>query len=155
MVRKRVLERLTSIMKCMSEFFACAPQAPLFWTKDKESTLKFSLEIRESNDVTVAYCMGRIVYRDEAAAFASRVSDLLGHTQQLVLDFSQVETVDGAGLGELATLSLRAQANGCALRIAAPSKSVRELLEVTNLAVALEIHSTVDNAVLSARGQVA
>ena len=117
--------------------------------------MKFSLEIRESNEVTVAYCMGRIVYRDEAAAFAAKVSDLIDHTQQLVLDFSQVETVDGAGLGELATLLSRAQANGCAMRLAAPNKSVRELLEVTNLAVALEIYSTVENAVLSARAQVA
>jgi anti-anti-sigma factor len=141
----------------MSELSQSAPQIPgqLFWTKDKESKLKFSLQVRASDEVTVVYCKGRIVYREEAAAFSAKIGELLDQARPLVLDLSQVEAFDGAGLGELATLQMRAQASGCAMRIAAPSKSVRELLELTNLAVAFEIHSTVDEAILSARGQVA
>jgi anti-anti-sigma factor len=144
-------------MKCTSEFSQCAPQVAvqLFWTNDKESKLKFSLQIRATDEVIVAYCKGRIVYRDEALAFAAKVGELLDQTRHLVLDLSGVKTIDGAGLGELATLQARAQASGCAMKIAAPSESVRELLEITKLAVAFEIYSTVDEAVLSARGQVA
>jgi anti-anti-sigma factor len=169
MVPKTPFSRLISIMKCMSEVSTCAPGLPtqLFWqplldekpqkadTNHKEPMLKLSLGICVSDDVTVIYCKGRIVYRDEAAAFSAAVARLLDFPRQLVLDFSEVEAIDGTGLGELATLLMKAKAAGGSVRIAALSRPVRELLEVTNLVSAFEIHSSVDDAILSARGQVA
>ena len=117
----------------------------------KEPELKLSLEVRKhSEEVAVVVCKGRIVYRDEVTAFSRAIADLLVHARQLVLELSKVETIDGAGLGELLSLLSAAQASGCALKLAAPSKAVRELLELTKVATSFEIHATVNDALLHA-----
>ncbi len=48
---------------------------------------KLSLEIRVSDDVTVVYCRGRIVY-DEAATLSEKLAELLPHSRQIVLELS-------------------------------------------------------------------
>lgn len=121
----------------------------------KESKLKLNLEIHCSADVTVVHCQGRIVYRDEAVALSSQIAALLPDTRQLVLELSDVEMIDSAGLGELALLLTWSRATGCSIKLAAPSRRVRQLLELTNLASVFEIHPTLEEAVLAFRGQPA
>jgi anti-sigma B factor antagonist len=120
----------------------------------KESKVKLMIEIRAHEEVTVVRCKGRLVYREEAAALCEQVTDLLRANAQVVLDLSQVETIDGAGLGQLVILHMRAQANGGTLKLAAPSKRVLDLLALTNLASVFEVHPTLEEAVLSFRGQM-
>ena len=117
--------------------------------------MKLSLEIRATEDITVVHCRGRIVYRDEAAALSDKVAGLLPRTRRLVLELSAVEMIDGAGLGELAVILMWAQAGGCSVKLAAPSDRIRKLLVLTNLTSVLEIYPTLDDAILSFRGQVA
>ena len=121
---------------------------------DEESKVKLKLKIREIEDVTVIHCQGRIAYRDEALALSEKVSELLPDTRQLVLELSGVEMIDSAGLGELVLALMAAQAQNCTLKLAAPRKSVRDLLQLTNLTSVFEIHATVDDAVLASRGQM-
>ena len=105
--------------------------------------------------IVVVYCKGRMVYLHEASELSNRVSDWLQRTRQLVLELSGVESVAGAGLGQLAVIVMWAQACRCNIRIAAPRQNVRELLELTNLTSVLKIHSTLDEAVASCRARVA
>jgi anti-sigma B factor antagonist len=119
------------------------------WNKEPE--LNLSLEVRMSEDVAVVACKGRIVYCNEVAALSYAVDELLPRARQLVLELSQVETMDGAGLGELLALLARAQARGCTMALAAPSKGVRELLDLTRVASAFEIHATVNDALRAAQ----
>jgi anti-sigma B factor antagonist len=135
--------------------YALFPEMQLFWRLDKESKLKLSLETSINEDVVVVSCKGRVVYRDEAAALSRKVMELLPRARLLVLELSQVEMVDGAGLGELVALFRRAEASGCIIKLAGPSSRVREMLELTRLASIFDIHPTLDAAILSARGQVA
>ena len=116
--------------------------------------LKLSVEIRVSDDVTVVHCRGRIVY-DEAATLSEKLADLLPHSRQVVLDLSGVKMMDGAGLGELVLLLMWAQANQGTIMLAAPNRSVHELLELTRLASVFEIHPRVEDAILAFRGQLA
>jgi anti-anti-sigma factor len=57
--------------------------------------------------------------------------------------------IDSAGLGELVVLYVWAQAKGNSIKLAAPGKRIRELLELTNLASVFPIHSTLDEALFS------
>jgi anti-sigma B factor antagonist len=134
---------------------ALCPHLHLLWRLNKESQLKLSLEIYANDDVIVVGCKGRVVYGNEAAALSSRVGEFLPRARMLVLELSQVEIIDGAGLGELLVLLNLARANRCAMKLAAPSQRVRGLLELTNLHTVFEIHSTLDDAMVSSRGQVA
>lgn len=116
--------------------------------------MKLKLKIRENEDVTIIHCQGRIVYRDEALALSEKVTELLHHTRQLVLELSEVEMIDSAGLGELVVALMWGRANNCSIKLAAPRKSILELLRLTNLASVFEIHHTLDDAMFASRGQM-
>jgi anti-sigma B factor antagonist len=141
----------------MSEIVPCAtwPQVWPFRKQDKESRLKLTFKIRANDDVTVVYCEGRIAYRDEAAALSDRVADLLPHARQLVLELSAVEMIDSAGLGELVALHKWARACGSSIKLAAPTRRILDLLQLTNLVSIFEVHPTLEDAMLSFRGQTA
>jgi len=138
-------------MKYMTETstLASKTKAQLCWKLNKESRLKSTVEISVNEGVLVVRCRGRVVYRDEAAALFGEVIRLLPQSQQFVLDMSEVEMMDAAGLGELVILLERARAGGSAMKIASPSKLVRELLELTNLSSVFEIYPSVEDAVQS------
>ena len=63
--------------------------------------MKLDLETRAIDDVMVLYCKGRFTYRDEATAFSQKISELLPHARQIVVELSGLEIIDSAGLGEL------------------------------------------------------
>ena len=119
------------------------------FTPQKELKLKLSLETRNLGDVIVVHCHGRIVYRDEAAALARVVGEVLQEARKVVLDLSGVTSMDSAGIGELAFLQSWAQSRSITLKCAGPNSLVRTLLEMTNLASVLQIHPSVDSALVS------
>jgi anti-sigma B factor antagonist len=133
----------------------CEMQMQSFPQHDEESNVKLKMDVCEIEDVTVIRCQGRIAYRDEALALSEKVTELLPNTHQLVLELSGVEMIDSAGLGELVVALMWAQANNCSIKLAAPRKTIGELLQLTNLSSVFEIYSTVDDAVLASRGQLA
>lgn len=112
-------------------------------------TPKLSLQVCARNGVTVVYCRGRIVYREEAIALSEKIAEVLPGTHNLILDLGGVESIDSAGLGELVVVLMWVQASGCSMKLAAPSSHIRELLQLTNLASIFEIHSTLEGALLS------
>ena len=117
----------------------------------KETKLKLSLETRNRGDVIVVHCQGRIVYRDEAAALSRLVGEVLQHAGKLVLDLSGVNSMDSAGIGELALLQTWAQEKNATLKCAGANSLVRTLLDLTNLDSVLEVHPTLDSALESFR----
>jgi anti-sigma B factor antagonist len=115
----------------------------------KELKLKLSLETRNLGDVVVVYCQGRIVYRDEAAALSRVVGEMLEQGRKVVLDLSGVNSMDSAGIGELALLQSWAQGRNVSLKCAAPNRLVSTLLALTNMDSVLEVHPSVDVALAS------
>ena len=111
--------------------------------------MKLSLETRNRGDVIVVHCQGRIVYRDEAAALSRLVGELLQHSSKLILDMSGVNSMDSAGIGELALLQTWAQEKNASLKIAGANNLVRTLLDLTNLDSVMEVHSSLDSALSS------
>ena len=117
----------------------------------KESKLKLSLETRNSGDVFVVHCHGRIVYRDEAAALSLLVSQVLQESSKLVLDLSGVTRMDSAGIGELALLQTLAQEKNASLKCAGANSLIRTLLDLTNLDSVLDVHPTLESALAAFR----
>jgi len=113
--------------------------------------LKLSLETRNSGDVIIVHCQGRIVYRDEAAALSRLVGEVLQHARKVVLDLSGVNSMDSAGIGELALAQTWAQERNASLKCAGANTLVRTLLDLTNLDTVLEVHPTLDAALESYR----
>jgi len=124
-------------------------------SQDKEPKLRLSLEPRVAEDVTVICCKGRIVYGIEAAALSGEIAELVPQTRRVVIDLSDVEMIDAAGLGALISVALTAQASHCSVKLAAPGHLIRQLLELTKLTSVFEVHPTLDAATFASRGQAA
>jgi anti-sigma B factor antagonist len=117
--------------------------------------LKLDLETRAFDNVTVLYCRGRFTYRDEATAFSQKIAELLPNTRRVVVELSGVDVIDSAGLGELVVVHMWIRASGCSLKLAGANPRVQQLLELTNLMSVFDVHPTLDDALLSFRGNIA
>ena len=109
--------------------------------------MHLSLETRESGEVIVIHCEGRIVYRDEVAALSRVVDKALEQTRAVVLDLAGVHGLDSAGLGELVLAHMAAESEGKTVKLAGASPRVQKLLELTNLSSLLGIYPSVDDAI--------
>ena len=119
----------------------------------KRWKLKLSLETRNRGNVIIVHCQGRIVYRDEAAAFSRLVGQALQQAATVVVDLSGVSSVDSAGMGEFALLQTSAQRDSVNLKFAGLTPFVSSLLELTNLDSVLELHPSTDAALATFREQ--
>ncbi|MBV9626203.1 MAG: STAS domain-containing protein [Acidobacteria bacterium] len=117
--------------------------------------MKLSVKVGESAGAAILYLRGRICFREEAALFSRTAVECLHSGKHLILELSNVESLDSAGLGELVLLHMQACAAGCEVRMVAPSKRVQELLELTNVASLFSVCPTLDAALTSVAGEVA
>lgn len=154
MVPKPIDLRLSTSMQNMDmnwQTWKQPPANPAGLEPYKESTLKLSLETRNRGDVIIVHCQGRIVYRDEAAALSRLVGEVLQPTGKVVLDLSGVDSMDSAGIGELALLQTWAHEKSVSLKCAGANTLVRTLLELTNLDTVIDVHPSLDSALESFR----
>jgi anti-anti-sigma factor len=104
-----------------------------------------SLHIKreQTGDVAVLQCAGRIV-RGEAIHFLKDAVTGLSRPRVVVLDLSEVEMLDGGGLGMLVFLHRWTRDNGIQLKLVNPSNFVREMLDRTRLTSVFNISSMDD-----------
>jgi len=108
-----------------------------------DKRLKLILEAEHCGSAVVLHCRGRLIFRNEACALSQTVADVLPLARRMVVDLAGVEAVDSAGLGELVLTHMWAEAAGYTLKFASPSKPVRHLFELTNLASVLDVYASV------------
>ena len=130
----------------MSTCVCLQPQFVPALIKEPKLTLRF--ETRESPEMAVVYCKGRLVYSDQGTTLSAKVLDVLSRTRQVVLDLSGVEIIDGFGLGELVTVLNLANAKGSMVKLAGPNRLGYSLLKLTKLSSLFEIYSTVNEAAI-------
>ena len=109
-----------------------------------------TIDVEKTGDVAVVRCVGRIVRGAEVrtlrnAVFAEK------NIRMVVIDLSDVETVDAGGLTALLSLQQWAQSRKVQLKLVNPSHFVNEVLTRTGLNHVFDI-STFEHAlfVLSA-----
>lgn len=94
------------------------------------------VEIRSVPSVAKLYCAGRIVLGVEAETL--RCMAAACPERSLVVDLTQVQAIDAAGLGLLVELHCRALQNDGDFSVANPSPWVRRLIVMTNLESVLQ-----------------
>ena len=96
------------------------------------------VHITKSDDVVVILCKGRIVR--SAAAFALRDAVTQQRDARVVLlDLSEVESLEGGGLGMLVFLQRWTRDNGIELILFGPNNPVRKTLERASSTSGFEI----------------
>jgi anti-anti-sigma factor len=107
--------------------------------------MSLHIKSEQTGDVAVLQCAGRIV-RGEALHFLKDAVTGLNQPRVVVLDLTEVEMVDGGGLGVLVFLHRWTRDNDIQLKLVNPSSFVREMLGRTRLTCVFNI-SSVDDAV--------
>ena len=111
-----------------------------------DKKLRLSLEAGHPGSAVVLHCQGRIIFRSEARALSTIVTEALPSARRMVVDLAGVDSVDSGGLGELVLTHMWAEAAGYTLKFASPKQSVRHLFEVTNLASVFDVYASVAEA---------
>lgn len=91
-----------------------------------------TVSVENLTDTVVLHCRGRFVRGEESAILCAAVQH---HGQEIVLDLSEVSTIDAGGIGALVSL----QAAGIYLKLMNPTEPVRTVLELTGLRSVFEI----------------
>jgi len=106
--------------------------------------------VRKVNGVTVVDLAGRITIGEGNLKLRETVNDLLGKGRnRILLNLSQVEYVDSAGVGELVRSFTTIRKNGGQMKLANTNRKVQDLLEATHLHRVFEIHKDETSALRS------
>lgn len=103
-----------------------------------------TIDVEKTGDVAVVRCGGRIVRGEEVRTLRNAVVSEK-ESRIVVLDLSDVETLDAGGLTTLLSLHQWARSRGVQLKLVNPSHFVREMLARTQLDHVFDI-STLDHA---------
>jgi anti-sigma B factor antagonist len=114
-------------------------------------SLALSLEAQRPGGAVVLHCQGRLMFQNEVRTLSGLVAEVLPSARRMIVDLSGVESIDSAGLGELALTHLWAEAAGFELKFAGPRKSILELFELTNLMSILDMYPSVPEAMAAIR----
>lgn len=109
-----------------------------------KETLMLSVDVDRSEDVVVLQCRGRIVRGDATYVLRDAVTSQR-NARIIVLDLSEVEAIDGSGLGMLVFVHRWTHDNSVQLKLVNPCVLIREMLERTNLIRVFDV-SSVDEA---------
>ena len=91
-----------------------------------------TVTVENFEELTVVRCLGRIVRGYDTLLLCSAAQQA---GRNIVLDLTQVDAIDAAGMGALVSL----QAAGVYLKLMNPKRPVRETLKLTNLDTIFEI----------------
>jgi len=105
--------------------------------------MSLRIKFEQTSDVAVVKCGRRLVRGKALPSLKGAVTSLSG-LRVIVLDLSEVETLDGGGLGMLVFLHEWTRAAGIQLKLVNPSSLVLEMLTRTRLTSVLHVSSIVD-----------
>ena len=98
-----------------------------------------NVKTERAGDVVVVKCAGRIVRGHEAPLRQTVLEEK--HARFIVLDLSEVESMDAGGLNLLVYLHRWTRSNGAQLKVVDPCPFVREMLTRTHLNCVFDISS--------------
>jgi anti-anti-sigma factor len=100
--------------------------------------MAFAVHVQNMGDFVSLRCMGRLVFDEGTNALRAAV--LSQKAGQIVLDFTNVEAIDAAGVGTLAALHRQVDNGERTLTIVSPRQQVLQVLRVTKADSVLNLH---------------
>lgn len=105
---------------------------------------------RQLGSITILDLRGNIDLGEASLVLRRAIRDLVdsGRTK-LILNFSQVNSMDSAGVGELAGAYVPVKSKGGELKFLNPTKKVHDMLKITQLDKVFEVYIDEQTAVRS------
>ena len=98
---------------------------------------ELKLETEKKDSETTIRATGRIVLTT-SATLENTLRDLIAEGKRVVLDVTNVDYIDSAGLGALVSVYMHARRTKCHLEIANPKQRIRDLFNRSGLASVFE-----------------
>jgi anti-anti-sigma factor len=105
--------------------------------------MSLHITMEQTGDVGVLQCAGRLVRGDALHILKDAVTSL-SRLRVVILDLSEVEMLDGGGIGILVFLHNWTRVKGIQLKLENPSSLAREMLMRTRLTSVLHVSSMDD-----------
>jgi len=105
--------------------------------------MSLHIKMEQTGDACVLQCAGRLV-RGEALHLLKDAVTSLSRLRVVILDLSEVEMLDGGGIGMLVFLHNWTRVKGIQLKLVNPSSLAREMLMRTRLTSVLHVSSMDD-----------
>ena len=106
-----------------------------------------SVALDHSGAVATMRIAGDVTSASESELMAGYMRAVEGGANAIILDFSGLEYMNSGGIGLLVTVLVRAQRGGVRLLASGLSDHYREILALTRLDEAIEIHVDAGSAV--------
>ncbi len=108
------------------------------------------LDLKERGGISLLQLNGRLVDGAGDSELREAVEVLVGSGRgRIILDLSEVNAIDSAGLGELVASERRVRAAGGALKVLHPRERVLRVLDLAKVLPLFEIFETEEQAVSS------
>ncbi len=98
---------------------------------------QLKLETEKNTSETTVRATGRVTL-ETSATLESTLRDLTAEGKRIVLDLTNVDYVDSAGLGALVSVYMHARRTKCDMQIANPKQRIRDLFNRSGLASVFE-----------------
>jgi anti-sigma B factor antagonist len=122
----------------------------------KGAAPKSMVATREADGVVIADMAGKIALAEGTALLRDTVHDFLAQGQnRIVLNLTDVDFIDSAGLGELVRTHASVRSHGGQLKLVKPSETVHKLLKITKLDRVFDIEQDEAGALASLRQNTA
>ena len=108
----------------------------------REITVPIALEHRRVGDIAVVTCTGRLVEGTEATELRQLLDHLLEYGTSLLLDVTQMDFIDSAGLGLLVRYGTRARNGHGSMKLCGASPKLIALLKATRLEQVLDAYGS-------------
>jgi anti-anti-sigma factor len=98
------------------------------------------INVEKLKDLAIVRCIGRIVHGENIRSLKGGVI-AANDTRLIVMDLSEVQSIDAAGLSALVSLHHWSRSRGIQLKLINPSRFVLEVLNRTKLSLVFDISS--------------
>jgi anti-sigma B factor antagonist len=106
------------------------------------------IKTRKVGEVTVLDLSGSLLVGLGLEMLRPRIEQLVAEQQlNVVLNAKEVSVIDSAGVGDLVASYSLLKRSGGSLKVANPSKLVRDVLRIARIPTLIEVFDTVDEAV--------
>ena len=106
-------------------------------------------KVRHVDGVTVLDLSGKITLGEASGKLRSAVQDALSSSKKILLNLSDVNYIDSAGLGELVSAFTTVKNAGGELKLLNLTKKVRDLLVITKLLTVFDVKDNEGEAIKS------
>jgi len=106
--------------------------------------------LRQFGSITIVDLRGSIDLGEASLTLRRTIRDLVESARtKIILNFSQVNSMDSAGVGELAGAYVPVKSKGGELKFLNPTKKVHDMLKITQLDKVFEVYIDEQTAIRS------